>query len=672
MTRSLAVLWCASAFCSAFLSFVVQPLLAKWLLPSFGGSPSTWAACLVFFQVMLLGGYAHAWLLSRLPLRWNRALHAALCLGVIVFSCTAELPPLHAAPHLPPGLRIVWLLACSAGLPYLLTACTAPLLSDWAAQLRAAVPHRLYAVSNLGSLLALAAYPAWVEPSWSLSEQYTLYCRAVLLAAVLSLTCLLQTLRTQTRPERAAAPVTWRARLGWSSCAFVPSLLLVAVSTHISVDLAPTPVLWIVPLAVYLLSFIAAFAGWVSRARGALAGAWVLFSALLAHSGFAAGTAQLWLQLTAALGSLACAGLLCHDTLVGARPAPAQLTSFYVWLSIGGALGGVSATFLAPWLFRDYYELELGSALCYALLWYAGRAREQSALRASAERRWLVLGALLVLPLMAAGCLLRAGYFGSREVRVLERRRSFLGALKVSEDRVARMLTHGRIRHGMQLIDPARSAQPTMYYGPGTALATVLSRHRATTPRRMGIVGLGVGTLAAFGKAGDQLSFFELDPAVVQLARQRFTYLARTPAAAQIEVGDGRLSLARAPGRALDILVLDAFASDAVPVHLLTAEAFAEYLRQLAPDGVLLANVSNRHLAVDRVVRAAAKLHGLACAVVDTGADATRFVSSVRWAVLTRDAAQLARLLEGHELRVATRPAVLWTDARASVWSIIK
>jgi SAM-dependent methyltransferase len=669
-----SLLWCASAFCSAFLSFVVQPLLAKWLLPSFGGSPSTWGACLVFFQVMLLGGYGYARLCSRLPGVLARGLHVLLCLVVLAFCGLARLPAPEAFGALPPALRILWLLGCSAGLPYLLTSSTAPLLSDWAAQLNAAVPHRLYAISNLGSLLALLAYPAWIEAAWPIDEQYAWFLRVACVASVLSLGCLALGARGATRTHAApvAAAVSWRQRALWLCCALVPSFLLVAVTNHLSVDLAPTPLLWVVPLALYLLSFIAAFAGWVARWRAPLMAAWVAASSLLGYGAFAQGSARLSLQLVAALGSLACAGLLAHDSLVRARPEPRQLTSFYVWIAVGGALGGVCVTFIAPAVFSDYYELELGCALAYALLWYAGRTHERGALRASAERRWLLLGAALVLPLMAAACLLRAADVGARSVRVLERRRSFLGALKVSEDRVARMLTHGRIRHGMQLLDPALAGRPTMYFGPGTAVSQVLSQHRAGSPRRLGIVGLGVGTLAAYGKAGDALSFFELDPLVVDLARRRFDFLRATPAKVELRVGDGRLLLARLPPQGFDVLVLDAFASDAVPVHLLTAEAFSEYLRHLAPEGVLLANVSNRHLAVDRVVRAAAKMHGLACVITETEADATRYVSKVRWAVLARDPAQLARETAGQKPLRAGGSPVLWTDARASVWSIVK
>ena len=674
MTRLATWLWCASAFCSAFLSFAVQPLLAKWLLPSFGGSPATWGACLVFFQLLLLGGYTYARWLSHLPRALGRGLHAALLLGVLSVSLRAELPGIDAGVMLPAPVRILWLLACSAGLPFWLTSSTAPLLTDWAAQLRAAVPHRLYAVSNLGSWLALVAYPLWIERSWSIPEQYALYCGGVSVACVLCAACLIVTARSGVTAARAEplAPVAWRTRGYWLCCACVPSVLLVAVSDHISVDLAATPALWVLPLGLYLLSFSAAFAGWVASLRGWLTALWVLFSSLLAYGGFAQGSAKLSMQLTAALGSLTMACLLSADALVRARPEPRQLTSFYLWIALGGALGGVSVSFVAPVVFSDYYELELGCLACYALLWHAGRTRERAALRVSAERRWLTLGAAMVLPLMAASVALRTGYLSGRELRVLERRRSFLGALKVSEDRVARMLTHGRIRHGMQLVDPKQAQRPTMYFGEGTAVAQVLSRHHAGEPRKLGIVGLGVGTLAAYAKQGDYLTFFELDPWVVDIARRRFTFLRDTRASVTMAIGDGRLYLGRMPSQGFDVLVLDAFASDAVPVHLLTSEAFRLYASQLAPDGMLLANVSNRHLAVERVVRAAAKMHQLACTVIETPADATRYVSKVRWAVMSRDPAQLARELAGLTPLPANGSDVLWTDEQASVWSILK
>jgi SAM-dependent methyltransferase len=354
--------------------------------------------------------------------------------------------------------------------------------------------------------------------------------------------------------------------------------------------------------------------------------------------------------------------------LVQARPEPDGLPEFYLWVAAGGALGGIYVTWIAPLVLRDYYELELAVLLTYALLlWSRRRHGDEHAGR----RRLLWFGSGVAMPLLAAAMLTRAG-LGGREKHVLDRRRSFLGALRVTQIDVGRMLTHGRIRHGMQLSDPARARWPTMYFGPGTAVAQVLTHHHQGRPRHLAVVGLGVGTLAAYGQPRDRLRFYELDPNVLAVAREWFTFLRDTPARVDVVLGDGRLALAREAPQRFDVLVLDAFASDAVPAHLLTYEAFSIYLRQLAPDGVLLANVSNRHLSVDRVVRAAARALGLACEVVETEADVTRFVSKVRWAVLARDPAQLRRELAGLTPAAPSGGDVLWTDARASVWSILK
>jgi hypothetical protein len=275
------------------------------------------------------------------------------------------------------------------------------------------------------------------------------------------------------------------------------------------------------------------------------------------------------------------------------------------------------------------------------------------------------------LPLLAADVTLRAAGEG-RTGRVLERRRSFLGALRVTQFEVGRVLTHGRIRHGMQLAGAGRRRQPTMYFGPGTALARVLEKHATQRARRIGVVGLGVGTVAAYGQAGDLLRFYELDPQVLAVAQRWFTFLRDTPASLEFALGDGRVLLSHEPSQHFDVLVLDAFSSDAVPAHLLTREAFGVYLRHLVPAGVLLANVSNRHLAVDRVVRASARAHGLACDVVETAPDAAHFVSKVRWAVMARDPATLAGTLEGLDFAASSGDDVLWTDGRASVWSILR
>jgi hypothetical protein len=735
-------LWLGTAFSSAFLLFVVQPLLAKWLLPVFGGSPGTWAACMLFFQVMLLVGYAYAHVLARLPARTALRLHAGAALLAGVFALSARHLPEVDASALSPALRIPVLLGCLVGPSYLLVASTAPLLSHWAAQLGAALPHRLYAISNAGSLLGLLGYPLLIEAALPIARQHALWCSAVALFSLVSAGCALWTLRGLPRallPLRAASPPSLRQGAYWAACAAVPSVLLLAVTNHITVDVAPMPLLWVVPLALYLLSFIAAFSGKVSPWRGWLVPLWIVASLGLGYNAFAEGNASLVRQLGFALTGLFAACLLCHDALIRARGAPEQLTGFYLSIALGGALGGAFVSLIAPWLFRDYYELEIAALLVYALLWLdqRGEARalggitswERLALadalalsaglddeaapfarapagedghydragRSAAQleadggrfavakleadgglsarvalrrrRRWLSLGSGMCVPLLMAALVVRAGgWTGSG--RVLERRRSFLGSLRVTQFDFGTVLTHGRIQHGMQLRDPARSAWPTMYFGPGTAVARVLREHAPGRPRVIGVVGLGVGTLAAYGRSGDTVHFYELDPNVLDIASRWFTFLRDSPARVDVELGDGRLLLARSAAR-FDVLVLDAFASDAVPVHLLTREAFALYSQHLAAGGMLLANVSNRHLAVDRVVRAAARSQGLACRVINTGVDRAHFVSKVRWAVMSRDANQLAAELTGLPSAANSVEERLWTDARASLWSIL-
>jgi hypothetical protein len=671
----MAWLWNSSVFGSAFLLFLVQPMLAKWLLPAFGGSPSTWAACMVFFQSMLLLGYAYAHALTRLRrLRVELAVHG--CVTLVAAALAIQMRALSEleASSLSPVLRIAWLLLRQAGAPYLLLASTSPLLQRWAAVRQARAPHQLYAVSNAGSLLGLLGYPIWIESALPIDAQFRCWSLACVALAAAVIGCAWITSRaahkplvelTRTANDRSDA---WR----WTALAFVPSVFLLAVTNHITVDIAPTPLLWVVPLVLYLVSFIVAFAGIAAVWRAALLPLFIVLSLGLAYNAFAQGSASLVRQLGFSLSGLFVAGLLSHDALARSRPAGVDLTRFYLWIAFGGALGGVFVSVLAPLMFDDYYELELAIVLTYVvLLWFRPSHDAAPAPAATAQRRGLLLGLGLCLPLLAANVALRASGEG-RTGRVLERRRSFLGALRVVDLSVGRVLTHGRIRHGMQLSGNARKRWPTMYFGPGTALARVLAPNHGVGARRIGVVGLGVGTLAAYGRAGDVLRFYELDPNVLAMAQHWFTFLRDSPAQVQFALGDGRLLLAHEPAQRFDVLVLDAFSSDAVPAHLLTREAFAIYLRHVAPQGVLLANVSNRHLAVDRVVRASARAHGLICEVVETAADTEHFVSKVRWAVMAREAGVVAAQLGDTVPAAASGPDVLWTDAQASVWSILR
>jgi SAM-dependent methyltransferase len=671
----MAFLWLGSVFSSSFLLFLAQPLLAKWLLPRFGGSPSTWTACMLFFQLMLLAGYAYAHGLARLrAARLQFVVHALFALIALGWALGSRVLPELTDSGLDPSLRIPALLLWQAGPPFLLISSTAPLLQRWAALLGAAEPHRLYAISNAGSLLALIAYPCCIEAALPVDQSYALWCFGLAAFALAVIACALVgyfRAPSALQPMAATRHTPLSDGLYWAFCACVPSVFLLAVTNHISVDIAVTPALWLLPLGIYLLSFIAAFGGMAEAARGLLLLLFVLVSLGLAWNAFAEGSATLASQLGFSLAGLGLGSLLCHAALVRARPAPERLTAFYLWIAAGGALGGAFVSLFAARVFDDYYELELATLFTYSVLWLDSRREARDAPGTAARRRLLWLGFAMCLPLLSTALIMRTRVEG-RTGRVLERRRSFLGALRVSEFGFGRILTHGRIRHGMQLSDSALHDLPTMYFGQGTALARVLEQHAHGRARSIGVVGLGVGTIAAYGGEHDRLRFYELDPNVLDIAQHWFSFLKDSRAQSEFALGDGRLLLQHEPSHHFDILVLDAFASDAVPVHLLTREAFAIYLRQLAPDGVLLANVSNRHLAVDRVVRASARASGLACQVVETQADAKRFVSKVRWAIMARDTQQLSKLLDGLPLAAPSGSDVAWTDARASLWSILR
>lgn len=672
------MLFALPTFFGALLLFVVEPLLAKWLLPTLGGNPATWAACMATFQGLLLAGYGYAHLSTRLSAGRSQAtLHALLvaAAGVTAFAARSPGPP--ELGGLPPAIAVPWLLLRVAGLPFVMLAATAPLLQRWAAATWQRSPHSLYAVSNAGALVGLLGYPFAVEPFLGVDAQLWWWSAAFLGFGAAMITVCVRVGQALPDPAREAPsmgeadpaprPAT---ELRWLGYAFIPSAMLLAATNHITVDIAATPLLWVVPLALYLASFIVAFGGWRPSFRGPTLALWALGALGLGVNGFAQAGAPLARQLGATLVALLGCCLLCHGELALARPSAAWLTRYYLVIALGGALGGVFVSLVAPVVFADYYELELVAVGTFWVLFVASRAPESGAWP-RLHRAALLLGAGLCLPLLATNVVVRM-QGESPQGRVVERRRSFLGPLRVVDLPEGRILTHGRIQHGMQLRDATQRRSPTMYFGPGTGLALAMERHLPDRARRIGVVGLGIGTIATYGRAEDALRFYELDANVADVARHDFTFLADSAAHIDIVMGDGRLSLAREAPQAFDLLVLDAFSSDSVPVHLLTTEAFSVYLRHLATDGLLLANVSNRYLAVERVVRASARAHGLSCVVIETQTDAVRHVSHVAWALMARDPGALEAVAHGVPLVAATTPDVLWTDDRASLLALIR
>jgi len=663
---------CASAaFLGAALLFVVQPLLGKWLLPWFGGSPSTWAACMVFFQGMLLVGYGYVHeLAGRVAQRTQLVVHA--CVVLLAVCAAASTRTLHAPPSQgAPVLQIAALLLLQIGASYFVLATTAPLVQRWAAVALQREPYGLYALSNAGSLLGLLAYPFAIEPRASLQTQFSLWTygffayAALLLAALVCVRALVPTEPTGTlnRDTPTGDEPCNRSRLRWIACAFLPSVLLLAVTNHITVDIASIPLLWIAPLALYLITFIVAFSRFIARLRWLALLSWIAAAIGIGFGSFAQGSASLAQQLATPCLGLFAAGLLCHGELSRTRPDPAHLTQYYLLIALGGALGSISVSWLAPLIFNDTYELELGTLAVFALLVLVSRAWPP------AQQRTLYIGIGVCGPLLLTSLAMRARDDGAQG-HVVERRRSFLGPLRVVDSAAGRILTHGRVRHGLQLRDAPQ--QPTMYFAAGTAIARVMTEHATDRKRSIGVVGLGVGTLASYARPGDRIRFYELDQNAIELANERFTFLHDSVGHVELALGDGRLTLDREPAQHFDILVLDAFSSDSVPVHLLTREAFAIYARHLAPDGVFLANVSNRHLAVDRAVRASAAAQHFACEVVQSEPNAALHRDLVRWAVMTRDSAQLAAVLEGLPTLERHDPDVPFTDTQASLLSIVR
>lgn len=669
-------------FFGALLLFEVQPLLGKRLLPWFGGSPATWTICMLFFQGLLFAGYALADLaIRRGSLRTQIALELCLCGAALALLPLGPWPADRLGVTTEPVLAILGLLTRHAGLPYLALATTAPIVQHWYQRATSRSPYGLYAFSNAGSLLGLLAYPLFIEPWLATAQQARAWSWGfALFAAAIGVTgfstarhapaaSVVGPTATATATATASVPGA-HERVRWFALSAVPSTFLLAVTNYITVDIAPAPFLWVAPLALYLLSFVLTFGSQRFYRRALFLPLWVVCTAALGISLFQQGSAPLLQQLAVFVVSLFVCCMLCHGELQRARPAPDQLSRFYLVVAAGGAAGGVLVGAIAPLIFTGFFELQLAVIATHALLlWILLREPESAAKRA--QLRWTLLGFGLGVPLIAATLWVQ-GQDRTRGGIVVEQRRSFYGVLRVTELADVTLLSHGRIRHGMQFRDPARAAQPTLYFGPDSGAGRALRLHALERPRRIGVLGLGVGTLACYGRAQDRLRFYELSPDVVDVARRRFSFLGRTPATVAIAVGDGRLSLEREPKQDFDLLVLDAFSSDSVPVHLLTFEAFASYLRHLRRDGLLLANVSNRHLDVERVVAGSAARYGLALRLLETKSDAQRGYARVRWALLSRDRVELDRVVAGAPPTALRGAPLQWTDEFSNLLRILR
>jgi SAM-dependent methyltransferase len=676
------VLYAFTIFLSAFLLFQVQPIIAKMILPWFGGGAAVWTTCMLFFQLLLVGGYLYAHLTTRrLGARAQAILHA-----VLLALAAAALPIIPDAAWKPagetdPGARILVVLAVTVGLPYFILSTTGPLVQVWYSRSNhGAMPYRLYALSNLGSMLALLTYPVAVEP-WLPTRAQALGWSGAFVVFAATCGALAWRSRGATWEATTAAFVGSAARPTlaryalWAALAATASVLLLAFTSQLSQNVAPMPFIWVLPLALYLLSFILTFdgRGWYRRKLYLpLAAAGLVGVTLLLHSDFR--HSPLWVMLPVYAATLFIACMVCHGELVHLKPPPRYLTGFYLAISVGGALGGVFVGLVAPRIFLDLYELPVGLVAMAAVVAVV-LALDRSGFPGVASWRAAALGsALLAGGLAGALAWIYAGYAQDSEVRM----RNFYAAMRVWDTGggadAQRVLTHGSITHGKQFTGSDRRKWITTYYGETSGVGRAILAAGAKGPVRVGVIGLGTGTLAGYGREGDTFRLYEINPQVIDIAMKRFSYVTDTRAQVELVLGDARLSLEREPSQGFDVLAVDAFSSDAIPVHLLTAEAFATYFRHLRPKGVVAVHISNRYLDLKPVLQQAAAQFGRHARLVDEDSDEERGVYGSTWVLIANDPRVFERPpLEGAgEPLAAEKPVRLWTDDYSDLWRILK
>ena len=681
--RENAVLLPVAIFLSAFLLFQVQPMIGRYLLPWFGGSPTVWTTCLLFFQVLLLAGYAYAhWLGSRANVRMQGSVHIALlAISLLFLPITPRVGLWKPGSSADPSASILLVLTATVAGPYFLLSATGPLLQRWFHLNEPdRSPWRLYALSNLGSFAALISYPFLVEPFVRLHAQVlawsAVYASFVVLCGWTAWR--MRAANAHFGPvelETSERPTAW-TMLFWLALAMCGSILLLATTNQISQDIAVNPFLWVASLSVYLLTFILAFQSeaFYRRALFAIAaGILAPIACVVPSASVSMSIAnQLWLYLAAQF--VAC--MVCHGELARSRPSPKYLTTFYLTIAGGGALGGVFVALAAPRVFTEFSEYPIGLAAA-CLLGFIGW------LRTGALALWTRRNFAVRLPLMA----LLVGGITSVIAAVmlanlpsLASARNFYGILRISEhtDRNGplRELRHGTIRHGFQYLNEPQRSWPTTYYGPHSGAGTVLTA-LDRPDRNIAIVGLGAGTLAAWGRLGDTFRFYEINPDVEAMSRKWFTYLKDSAARTEVVLGDARVELERELEAGhmhdFDAIAVDAFSSDAIPLHLLTAECGDIYQRRLKPGGILLLHISNRALNLEPVARGLAEHLGWQAFLLVSGDNPATGESSSHWVLITNNAGFLARGGIARDGSPWTnRPPFLWTDDFASLWHVLK
>jgi hypothetical protein len=728
------VLFTVTIFVSAALLFLVQPLFARMILPVLGGAPAVWNTAMVFYQAALLAGYAYAHASTRLlGVRRQAVLHIAL-LALPFLTLPLALPRGWTPPaDRSPVLALLAMMAVTVGLPFFVVSATSPVLQKWFANTghrQANDPYFLYAASNVGSLLSLLAYPILVEPHLRLADQSRLWSGAYGLLVALFVVCAIclwrspRTAVTTSEPERdgddaiggATARIAPGRQWRWILLAFLPSSLMISVTTYLSTDVAAVPLLWIVPLALYLMTFTLVFAGKPPLAHAMMVRALPLTVVPLVLILAMRATQPMFLLIALHLAAFFVVCMVCHGELAKDRPSARHLTGFYLLMSLGGVLGGVFNALLAPVIFSTVLEYPLTLVLaCLVAPMSTSGVPARSA-------RLLDFAVPLSLGLLTAGLALGTGlmaltgqaalalifgppvllaYFTSRrparfalsiaavllaslfhqqeQGRTLYTERSFFGVNRVAVDPTGayRQIFHGHVLHGLQSLEPSRLRDPLTYYDPTGPVGQLFRTVDLGDRGSVAVVGLGAGSLACYGKPGQQWDFYEIDPAVARIAQnpQYFTFLSDSPAVSRVILGDARLTLAESKER-YDRIVLDAYSSDAIPVHLVTREALELYVGRLADHGILAFHISNAHLDLEPVLAELAADRGLICWVNDdtdiSPAEKDRGKAPSKWAVMARAESDLGELAANPRWVPARRQpnATVWTDSYSSILEI--